>query len=361
MKKYILLIFITLFFTEVFSQNILEKGRISGYMFGDYFYNATRDTGISNMKDVVNGGEKNLNGFQFRRIYLTYDNDISEQFVAKFRIEADQEANTNNGKIGIQVKDAFLTWKDIFKGSDLTFGIQPTPSFEASEYIWGRRYLEKTILDLRGIVSSRDIALSLRGKTDNEGFFKYWFMIGNGNGNRPEFDKYKRFYATLQFSFSKEFIMTLGGDYHTRAKTSYSMFPGQTFENNEFTISGFLGYLKKNEFSLGIETFINQRENSIISGGELKNNQKFGVSTFGSYSFNNKFSLAGRFDFFNPNFNIDNAKNSRNLILIAFEYNPISKVTISPNVLIETYQTDANGREYTPSTTARLTINYIFL
>jgi len=360
-KKSIFLILLILTIKPLFSQSVIEKGRISGYMFGDYYYNITRDTGISNIKDAVNGGEKNLNGFQFRRIYLTYDNDISEQFVAKFRLEADQEANTNNGKIGIQVKDAFLTWKDIFEGSDLTFGIQPTPMFETSENIWGRRYLEKTIMDLRGIVSSRDIAISLRGKTDSKGFFKYWLMIGNGTGNRPEFDKYKRYYLSLQFSFTNELVMTVGGDYNTRAKTEYSLFPGRQYENNDFTLSAFLGYNKKDSYMLGIESFINQRENAIVSNGEVKNNRKFGISAFAGYTLDKKFSLAGRYDYFNPNENQENLKNSRNLFLFAFEYKPVSKVTISPNILIETYQTDASGREYTPSTTARLTINYIFL
>ena len=50
------------------------------------------------------------------------------------------------------VKDAWLKWKNIFSGSDLIFGISPTPAFDVSEGAWGHRYLEKTIMDLDGIV-----------------------------------------------------------------------------------------------------------------------------------------------------------------------------------------------------------------
>ena len=66
-------------------------------------------------------------------------------------------------------------------------------------------------------------------KTDTKGFFKYWLMIGNGASNRPEFDKYKRYYLSLHFSFTNELVMTVGGDYNTRAKTEYSLFPGRQY------------------------------------------------------------------------------------------------------------------------------------
>ncbi|MCK7527972.1 MAG: hypothetical protein MZV64_65435 [Ignavibacteriales bacterium] len=83
-------------------------------------------------------------------------------------------ANTGSNKISVFVKDAYLQWKNIFKGSDLIFGIHPTPAYEISEGIWGNRFLEKTIMDLRGIVSSRDLGASLKGKFSEEGIFKYW-------------------------------------------------------------------------------------------------------------------------------------------------------------------------------------------
>ncbi|HLX12869.1 MAG TPA: hypothetical protein VKS81_08650, partial [Bacteroidota bacterium] len=55
-------------------------GHVSGLMFGDYFYNVARDssfaTGHGTPATKATSGAKDLNGFNFRRIYFTYDDDI---------------------------------------------------------------------------------------------------------------------------------------------------------------------------------------------------------------------------------------------------------------------------------------------
>lgn len=338
-------------------------GKISGYMFGDYFYNAVRDTGIGSLSNVANGGNKDLNGFQFRRIYFTYDYNISENFSSRFRLEADQTANTSDGKIGVFVKDAYLKWKDIFKGSDFIFGIQPTPAFEVSESIWGNRFLEKTIMDLRGIVSSRDLAVTLKGKFDEAGMFKYWLMIGDGTGNRPETDKYKRFYGHVQFTPITQFTATLYADLKARPRINDPVStsnPPETIANNDLTYAIFLSYTEKDAYTFGVEGFLNQRQNGLSSGGELKNRSGFGVSVFGTYNFSKELAIVGRFDNYDPNTDSNFKGDSRNWFIFSFNYKPVEKVTISPNVIVETYES-INGRSIDPSVTPRITFYYSFL
>jgi hypothetical protein len=120
-------------------------------MFGDFFYNASQN----------NPADNDLNGFQFRRIYATADYSINENFYTRFRLETDQTTNSNTpaNKLGVMVKDAWLQWKNVFDGSNLFFGISPTPAFEVAEGIWENRFLEKTMLDYWGVVSSRDSVL----------------------------------------------------------------------------------------------------------------------------------------------------------------------------------------------------------
>ena len=159
MKKALSFLTVILFFAGFsFAQDSSPK--FSGLMFGDYFYNAGSHD--SNLKD--------LNGFQLRRIYLNTDYTISENFMTRFRFEADQTAasNTAGGKLGVMVKDAWLGWKNIFTGSDLIFGLSPTPAFDVSEGAWGHRYLEKTIMDLNGAVPSRDLGIDLKGNLTRE-------------------------------------------------------------------------------------------------------------------------------------------------------------------------------------------------
>jgi len=340
-----------------------SSGKISGYMFGDYFYNAVRDTGLSALSNVANGGKQDLNGFQLRRVYFTYDNDISENFTSRFRLEADQTANTSDGKIGVFVKDAYLTWKNIFDGSDLTFGIQPTLVIENADADWGHRFLEKTILDLRGIVSSRDIALSLKGKFDSNGVLKYWVMIGDGSGNKPETDKYKRFYAHLQYNPIKNLSVTLYGDLKSKPDVtdpqSNSTSPS-TLSNNDLTYALLLGYKEKDNFSVGAEAFLNTTQNGIRSSSIVKDRNGMGLSFFGSYDFSKQLSAAARFDYFDPNTNTDFTGDSRNWLIFSLNYKPVDKVTISPNVIVETYE-EINGRSIDASITPRITFYYSFL
>src|SRR5258707_5106243 len=163
------------------------KGKLSGEMYFDYFYNIQqRDT-----------SKKDLNGFQFRRIYFTYDYAIASNFDTRFRVEVDQSALTSNGKIGEFVKEAFLKWKNVFEGSDLITGLSPTPTWYVSEDAWGYRSLEKTIMDLRGIGSRTDLGVDLKGKLSEDGMFNYFLKIGDNSGQTPETDKFKRYYAMI--------------------------------------------------------------------------------------------------------------------------------------------------------------------
>ena len=361
---FLLIVIFFISFNLTFAQEVTNKGRISGYMFGDYFYNATRDTGITSLANVANGGKKDLNGFQLRRVYFAYDYDISESFSTRIRLEADQISNTSTGKIGLFVKDAYLQWKDIFKGSDLFFGISPTPTYKVTESIWENRFLEKTIMDLRGIVPSRDLAVALKGKIDSEGMFKYWLMIGDGTGNKPETDKYKRFYGHLQFTPIKQLTATLYADLKARPNIddpTSTTNPPETVANNDLTYALFLGYKEKDTYSFGAEAFLTQRQNGMVTNGELANKSGMGLSVFGTYYFSKMLSFAGRFDNYNPNTDSDVKGDSRNWFIFSLNYKPDEKVTISPNVVIETYESIPNGRSIDASVTPRITFFYSFL
>jgi hypothetical protein len=333
-------------------------------MFGDYYYNLSRDADIKGLSNVANGGEKDMNGIQLRRIYFAYDYDISETFSTRFRLEADQSALTSNGKVGVFVKDAYLKWKNIFKGSDLIFGISPTPAFGVSEGVWGNRFLEKTIMDLRGIVSSRDLAIALKGKIDSDGILKYWLMIGDGTGNKPEMDKYKRFYAHIQYSPIKQFTATLYADLKARPNINdpaSTTNPPATISNNDLTYALFLGYKEKDAYSFGVEGFLNTRQNGMIRGTEVKDKSGMGLSAFASYNFSKELAAVGRFDYYDPNKDSDVKGDSRNWFIISLNYKPDEKVIISPNVIIETYESIPNGRSIDASITPRITLFYSFL
>ena len=357
--KYTLLFLVlsSIYIPKSFAQDSTSKGRISGYTFSEYFYNAQRDT-FTNLGNVAFGGPQGLNGFQFNRIYFTYDYDISKKFSTRFRLEGAHDETFQNGKIGVFIKDAYLEWNDIFKGSTLTFGIQPIAAFTVTESIWNYRSVERTLLDLRKIVDSRDFGISLKGTIGKEKKTSYSVMIGNNSDVRVENDKYKRVYGHLAFNPVEHLYLTLFADFRAQPDklSSYGM-----VSNDRFTYSAMIGYKKTNKFAMGVESYFDIVKNDVV--GDYNMNQDkhgFGISIFASAYFTNEISIFGRYDFFDDNIKKYSAVDSRNLYIFGLEYKAMSNIAVSPNVGIETYEAFTDGTTIKPSITPRLSLFYNF-
>jgi hypothetical protein len=335
------------------------KGKIHGYMFGDYYYNLDRDNNSSSISYTAEKGEKDLNAFQFRRIYFEYDYNISSTFSSRFRLEANQKENTSGGKIGLFVKDAYLKWKNIVDGSDLIVGFSPTPTFGVSESYWGYRSLSKTIMDLRKIASSRDFGVAAKGKINNSGSIKYWVMAANGEGNKPEDDKQKSVYGHVAIQPVKDFTITFYGDYRGEEDITDPN-SAKSLSNNVFTTALFAGYKKAGEYSLGIEGFYQSQQNELSGTNGLEIESSMGISFFGSADLSEKFSIVGRYDYFDPISNSGYEGDVRNYFLAALNYKADPKVWIMPNIVMETYENLPDGTEFDSAITGRVTFFYKF-
>ncbi|MBI5464731.1 MAG: hypothetical protein HY966_07265 [Ignavibacteriales bacterium] len=362
--------------TVVLVSSLGAQGKFSGYMFGDYRYNIARDANFSTLSNVASAsGSTAMQAFEFRRIYFAYDNDISEQFTSRFRLEADQSANASNGKVGVFVKDAYLRWKNIFSGSDLIFGIQPTPAYEISEAAWGYRSLEKTIMDLRGVVPSRDQGISLKGKLLDDGSLNYWFMWSNNSANSPETDKYKRYFGHVQYKVSANLQLTLNADYADKADIANAYTPGTTLSNGVLTYSAFLGYSEPFKYSFNVEAFMastnHEVKDTLTKAYTSKN--AVGVSVYGTYVVLPELSLVARYDIYDPSTDASSkdpahvataaaVKNTaRNYIIVGLAWKADRNVQIIPNIQYETYTPALNRASIDPSLTARATFYYTFL
>jgi len=336
--------------------------KISGYMFGDYFYNVARDTSLASQSNVANGGAKDLNGFQFRRIYLTFDNQISTTYSVRLRLEGTTGAPV--------IKDAFLRWKNIFSGSDVFFGIQPTPAFEVSESYWGFRSLEKTILDLRGFVASRDFGVSLKGNILTDGSLKYWVLYGNNSNIGAETDKYKRLYAHIDLTPMEKFRLTLYADYKMQSgmnDPNSTATPPATLGRNVLSTALFLGYAEKGKYSFGAEGIYQIAENGYAHGAVpvvVDDKTAAGLSLFGTVTLNEEISILGRYDYFDPNIVSAAKYDARNFLIAGLNWAADKNVSIIPNIVIETYENVQSGtgsRALDPSITGRITLYYVFL
>ncbi len=131
--------------------------------------------------------------------------------------------------------------------------------------------------------------------------------------------------------------------------------------NNVLTTAIFVGYHEKGIFSVGAEGFYQTEQNGILLNQTLSDLKTIGISLFSSYDINEKFSLIGRYDYFDPVNNSDVTCDSRNLIIAGLSYRPEPKVAIIPNIMFESYEKLSSGQEFDSSLTARITVYYEFL
>jgi len=221
------------------------SGNLWGYAFGDFGYKGNADNLNRGGSNQYTGMLPNANAFQFRRVYLGYNYNISQKFTAEFLLAAEDDFNTGSvtegpngtsvgdvtagGKFTPYLKLANVRWKEIFKNSDLVIGQQSTPGFaktgrndQTSEEVWAYRCVERTVSDIRR-TPSFDLGASLQGWFDKKGNYGYMAMVGNGTGGaKPPTTMFRSFYGDIYGKFfNKRLIVDLYGDYTRLAWGAY--------------------------------------------------------------------------------------------------------------------------------------------
>ena len=329
------------------------KGRISGQVFGDFYYNvsgdpqhrynsAGADSGRANI-DGVNLIGKDLNGFQIRRVYLQADNDLSEEFSTRFRLEVDGKSLTSDGKIGVNVKAAYIVAKDVFPRGNFFFGMIPTPTWEISEEFWQYRAAEKTIADFRGLGSAADLGVALKGWAGEAHRIGYSVMIGNGMGQRPEDNRYKRLYLSIPLAPAAGFKIEPYVDYEAAHGGA-----------DRATFKLFAGYeLKRGAVGLEIVDRVNHSTTAA-------NQEPFGISAFGRVAWTDRFALFWRHDRWQPNTRAADRLDSE-LYIAGLDWQPSKDIHVMPN--LEETQYVAKGTGVAPphhDLQARVTFYYKF-
>ena len=167
---------------EAAAKSGYPTGKISGLMFGDYYwyYQRHRDP-ISDTDPTSIEGQ---HGLWFRRIYFGYDFAYSEKLATRFRLELNSDGQFSGGDIVPYLKDAYVRWS--YQGSQqLTFGIHPSVTFDWLDGFWGLRHVEKTPADLYRLDSSRDFGFTLHGPIAVNGL-SYAVQLGNESGSGSE-------------------------------------------------------------------------------------------------------------------------------------------------------------------------------
>jgi hypothetical protein len=362
------------------------SGKLWGYAFGDYYYKAHSDALNRGGSNQYTGIEQGRSAFQFRRIYLGYNYDISRKFSAEMLLAAEDNVTTSagvtsgdlltNNKLTYYIKLANIRWKNIWKGTDLVVGQVATPAFPLlTEVIWGYRSIERTVADVRR-TPSYDFGATLQGKFDAKGNFGYNLMVGNGTSAKPENDKFKWFYGDVFAKFlDQRLIFDLYADYERLNWTP-------TLHHARNMVKGFVAYTTP-DVTIGVEAFINHGQNDVIGMNTVsKDTISANARAISAYIrgkiTKDKLGYFARVDSYNPDANYDNTfydtykgmtstyePNNKELFITAgLDFTPVKNVHFMPNIWYNRYtaqQAGLSGTSYRDHDLVyRLTFYYIY-
>lgn len=178
-----------------------------------------------------------INGFQSRRLRVTFDRKLGDGFDSRVRFEMDQQAmQETDGDSGADemmpfVKDAWLRWK-FSDDHQAQFGLFETPFLRLSQSFWGLRRIDKTVTDIQRMAGTRDIGVGLKGAL-GEGL-GYHAMVANGNSDEEEINRGKSLLAAIHVDDQdRPYVFELAGKLD---------FQGDLAPGDWFTVKGLLGY-----------------------------------------------------------------------------------------------------------------------
>ncbi|MBO6577329.1 MAG: hypothetical protein JJ896_18350 [Rhodothermales bacterium] len=280
--------------------------RVSGVVFMDYTYVMQNP-----------GGDAGDNGFGYRRLHLTSDFQLNPDMRFRARLEASDSKTNPDGSPSPFIKDLFFRWDDAFgEGHRLQIGVTPPPSYRVSEQFLGYRALEKTIMDLDGIVSSRDFGIAVQGPL-GDGDLSYSVMLGNNSSVKQETDRHKRLYGRIHASPGDDLEITLGAD--------YASLPGGSSLNT----NAFLGY-RLNRARVGVEGYYN----AVRPEAPVDEVDRIGVSTFGAVALGESSELVARYDFSQIEENTGGTRDGW-FALLGIAVEPRENVRFIPNVVLD--------------------------
>ena len=324
-------------------------GKLWGYVFGDYYYKVNGDSSGSITQYAPY--PKSFQAFEIRRVYLGYDYTFSDKFSTQFLLEGNDKILTNT-RLGIFIKTAYAEWK-AFKTVSFAIGLVPTPTWTwaLNERTWNYRSIEKTILDMRGLGIASDLGAATRGTFDKTGNYGFGLMIGNGSAQRPEFNKYKKYYGTLFAKPVTGLSLEAYGDYEPNAG-----------DKNKYTFKGFASYQIK-KFTIGAEVIQQIQENA---GGMGINAVPLGISAFVWGTLHSKkdkpvVNAFARFDYYDPDSKNDSLGYKENFMTAGIDYMPIENIHFMPNIWINSYSGKTSSvAERTTDLVVRMTFYYIY-
>ena len=234
----------------------MAQGQPSAKIFSNFNYNLSDD-------------ENNYKAFEVNRAYLGYKYALSDEFSTK--ITFDVGKNDGGSAYTAFLKIASISWK-VDNNINVNFGMIGTKNFKFMEKTWGHRYIYKSLQDEHKWASSADAGVSVDYKLNNQ--LSIDAQVLNGEGYKKEQEDNGLFRGSLGLTYN---VSEVPRDVYTENT------------DHQNTTSAALAY-SGDGFKLGAE--YNFQENA----KNIKDQERTGISAYGSYDLSDGMSLFGRFD-----------------------------------------------------------------
>lgn len=290
--------------------------RVSGMVFAD-------------VQDQLHGTAiaRDSSSFRFRRVQVTFDQDLDTTFAMRVQLEADETELTSRGRDAVFLKQVWLRWARLGGWGDLTMGMSGTPTWSVAEGVWGYRSIERTVLDLQGFGTATDMGVALQRAPSDARALGYHLMLSNGAGPRPENTAGKKLMLSLPY---RRGAMTyeLMGDYEDERGTL-----------DRWTAKALVGWQHADD-AVGLEVFRRVNQDAGPAGSNMV---PAGVSVYARHALNPRWRAIARLDAVDPDTEHANAGYRELYAIVALDAQPMPNVHLMPNVLMRTYDAKSNS------------------
>ena len=245
---------------------VMAQGQPSGKVFSNFNYNLSDE-------------DNNFKAFEVNRSYLGYSHALSDEFTTK--ITFDVGNNSAGSQYTAFLKIASVSWK-ANNNMKINFGMIGTKNFKFMEKAWGHRYIYKSLQDKHKWASSADAGVSVDYQFNDKLSVDAQVLNGEGYKKEQEANGLFRGGVGLTFDASDNVVVRLHRD----------VVPRESYGENDAhqsTTSAALAY-KGDGFSLGAEYNLQENAKNVLD------QERTGISAYGSYNLNDGMSLFARYD-----------------------------------------------------------------
>ena len=302
---------------------------------------------LGNTTDSIQNGTQT----ELKRFYVGIDHKFNDVFSANITTDFryNSIATDNGGKelgndVVVYVKKAYLQAK-LNPAFTIRVGEADLPWVPFAEGVYGYRYVENTLIDRTKFGTSSDWGVHILGGFGN-GLVNYQVSAINGSGyktlarNTNTIDLEGR----VDVHPIKNIVIAAGGYTGKLGKSNDTV----NVEHHATRFNALAAYTDK-RIRAGVEYFYAKNWKNIVTAPEpleppsVENDNGHGWSAFGSFVFNPKFNVFGRYDWVRPSdfrpLGVDDGLKD-SYFNVGVTYKPIAPIDIS---LVYKHEKTSNG------------------